>query len=455
MKINKRRNLPCEIDYTVRRTFCYNYTLYANDTDRSVTALSLIVMKFGGSSVGTTERMQRVAGRILDRQREGHDIVVVVSAMGDTTDDLIDKSMELNPNPPAREMDMLLTTGEQISIALLSMTIHALGGKALSLTGWQAGIVTEPTHGKAKISDINPERVFTGLKQGNVVIVAGFQGRSADGEITTLGRGGSDTTAVALAAAINADLCEIYTDVDGIYSTDPRVVKHARKLSAISYDEMLELAHLGAAVLHPRAVEYAKQYNVTLVVRSSFTQNEGTQVKEEAVMEQGIAVRGIAFDKNVGRISIMGVEDVPGVLANVFGALADNGIDVDIIVQSGVQDGKADFSFTVSGSDVEAAMKVIAGIRGSVPYREASSEIGLVKVSIVGAGMVSNPGVAASMFETIGKLGISIKMVSTSEIKVSCVIDAEPLQDVVRALHTAFGLDTTEQVFVGGPQERR
>lgn len=417
--------------------------------------MSLIVMKFGGSSVGTPERMQRVAKRIIERQQEGNRIVVVVSAMGDTTDDLIDQSKELNPNPPAREMDMLLTVGEQISIALLSMTIHQMGHRALSFTGWQAGIRTEAVHGKAKMTEIQPERIMKALDEGNVAVVAGFQGMTGDGEITTLGRGGSDTTAVALAAAIKADVCEIYTDVDGVYSTDPRVVKNARKLNEISYDEMLELANLGAAVLHPRAVEYAKHYNVKLVVRSSFTQNEGTSVKEEAVMEQGVVVRGIAFDKNVARISILGVEDVPGVLAGVFGALADNGIDVDIIVQSGVQDGKADFSFTVSGDDKDKAINVIESIRAKVPYREASSEDNLVKVSIVGAGMVSNPGVAAKMFAAISSLGVSIKMVSTSEIKCSCVISSESLNDVVRALHTAYGLDTADQVFVGGPQDRR
>jgi aspartate kinase len=417
--------------------------------------LSLIVMKFGGSSVGTPERMQRVAKRIIERQQEGNDIVVVVSAMGDTTDDLIDQSKLLNPNPPAREMDMLLSVGEQISIALLSMTIHQLGGGAVSFTGWQAGIRTEAVHGKAKMTNIDPSRVFKALEQGNVAVIAGFQGMSEEGEITTLGRGGSDTTAVAIAAAMKADVCEIYTDVDGVYSTDPRVVKNARKLNEISYDEMLELANLGAAVLHPRAVEYAKHNNVKLVVRSSFTQNEGTSVKEEAVMEQGVVVRGIAFDKNVARISILGVEDVPGVLANVFGALADNGIDVDIIVQSGVQDGKADFSFTVSGDDKDKAIAVIEANRSKVPFRELTSEANLVKVSIVGAGMVSNPGVAARMFAAISTLGVSIKMVSTSEIKVSCVIAAEPLSDVVRALHTAYGLDTAEQAFVGGPQDRR
>ncbi|WP_128655954.1 aspartate kinase [Paenibacillus sp. 598K] len=417
--------------------------------------MSLLVMKFGGSSVGTPERMQRVAKRILERQQEGHRIAVVVSAMGDTTDDLIDQSKQLNPNPPAREMDMLLTTGEQISIALLAMTIHQLGGQAVSYTGWQAGFRTESVHGKARITDIKAERVVKALEEGQIVIVAGFQGMSEEGEITTFGRGGSDTTAVALAAAIEADRCEIYTDVDGVYSTDPRVVKCARKLEEISYDEMLELAHLGAAVLHPRAVEYAKHNNVCLVVRSSFTYNEGTQVKEEAVMEQGIVVRGIAFDKNVARISLLGAQDVPGVLAKVFGALANNGIDVDIIVQSGVADGQADFSFSVYNSDKEKALRVIEDIRGDVPYREVTSEDNLVKVSIVGAGMVSHPGVAAKMFEAISALGVSIKMVSTSEIKCSCVIEAEPLHDVVRALHTAYNLDTEEQVFVGGPQDRR
>jgi len=417
--------------------------------------LSLIVMKFGGSSVGTPERMQLVAQRIIERQQEGNDIVVVVSAMGDTTDDLIDQSKLLNPNPSAREMDMLLTVGEQISIALLSMTIQAAGGKAMSFTGWQAGIQTDAIHGKAKIADIQADRIKEALQSGHIAVVAGFQGASETGEITTLGRGGSDTTAVALAAAVNADLCEIYTDVDGVYTTDPRVVKNARKLNEISYDEMLELAHLGAAVLHPRAVEYAKHYNVQLVVRSSFTKNEGTSVKEEAVMEQGIAVRGIASEKNVARIKIMGVEDVPGVLANVFGALADNSIDVDIIVQSGTQNGKADFAFTVHGDDKDKALAVIEGLKEVVPFREAVSEGNLVKVSIVGAGMVSNPGVAAQMFSTISSLGVSINMVSTSEIKISCVIAAEKLNEVIIALHTAYGLDANEQVFVGGPSERR
>lgn len=412
-------------------------------------------MKFGGSSVGDAERMKRVAQRIVDKKQEGHQCVVVVSAMGDTTDDLIDLSKQLNERPSAREMDMLLTTGEQMSVALLSMAIHQLGHDAVSYTGWQVGMLTDDVHGKAKIKDIKPKRIHTALESGNIVVVAGFQGTNEDGEITTLGRGGSDTTAVALAAAIKADLCEIYTDVDGIYSTDPRVVKKARKLDAISYDEMLELAHLGAAVLHPRAVEYAKHYNVPLVVRSSFTKNEGTLVKEEAVMEQGVVVRGIAYDKNVARISIKGAEDRPGVLAGVFTALADQQIDVDVIVQSGAQDDGADFSFTVSMSDLEQAIEVVNGLRSSIQFREVNSEQGLVKISIVGAGMVSNPGVAAKMFDVIYKQDVSIKMVSTSEIKVSCVVLGDKLTEIVMALHTAFGLDTTSEAFVGGPKDRR
>lgn len=418
--------------------------------------MSLIVMKFGGSSVGDAERMKRVANRVVERQREGNQCVIVVSAMGDTTDDLIDLSKQIcSITPPAREMDMLLTTGEQVSVALLSMAIQSLGQPALSFTGWQAGMYTEAVHGKARITDIQPERILNALNQGNVVIVAGFQGMTSEGEITTLGRGGSDTTAVALAAAIQADVCEIFTDVDGIYSTDPRVVKCARKLPEITYDEMLELANLGAAVLHPRAVEYAKNYNVPLVVRSSFNHNAGTNVKEEAAMEQGIVVRGIASDKNVARISILGIEEKPGQLAKVFTALAKEQIDVDIIVQSGVMNGQADFSFTVSLTDKDRALEVIQGIRSEVGFREVSSQENLVKVSIVGAGMVSTPGVAAKMFEVISDLGLSINMVSTSEIKTSCVIDNSRLNEVIQALHTAYGLDTDQTAFVGGPQDRR
>jgi aspartate kinase len=368
-------------------------------------------MKFGGSSVGDAERMKRVANRVIQTKREGNQCVVVVSAMGDTTDDLIDLANQLTERAPAREMDMLLSTGEQVSVALLSMAIQQLGEPAISFTGWQAGIQTEAVHSKARITDIQPERIHRALDAGNVVIVAGFQGTSSEGEITTLGRGGSDTTAVALAAAIKADVCEIYTDVDGIYSTDPRIVKVARKLNEISYDEMLELANLGAAVLHPRAVEYAKHHHVHLVVRSSFNQNPGTLVKEEATMEQGIVVSGIAYDKNVARISLLGVPDKAGQLATVFGELAAAKIDVDLIVQSGVIDGLADFSFTVSLSDLEKTLQVIERIQAQVQFREATSETNLVKISIVGAGMVSNPGVAAKMFATLAKEGINILMI--------------------------------------------
>jgi len=418
--------------------------------------LSLIVMKFGGSSVGDAERMIRVAKRIIARKQQGNQCVVVVSAMGDTTDELIDLSRRIfDGKPPAREMDMLLSTGEQVSVSLLSMAIQNLGEQAVSFTGWQAGMLTEDMHGNARISEIKPARVMEALANDKVVIVAGFQGMTEAGEITTLGRGGSDTTAVAIAAAIQADICEIYTDVDGIYTTDPRVVKVARKLEEISYDEMLELANLGAAVLHPRAVEYAKHNQVALVVRSSFNENEGTQVKEEASMEQGIVVRGIAFDKDVARISIIAVPEKPGQLATVFTALAKEQIDVDIIVQSGVQNGSADFSFTVSLADVDKVMDVLSGIQPIVEFQAATSEVDLVKVSIVGAGMVSHPGVAATMFETISSLGISIIMVSTSEIKMSCVISNVRLHEVINALHTAYGLDADQQAFVGGPQDRR
>ncbi len=417
--------------------------------------MSLIVMKFGGSSLGNAERIRVVADRIIAKKQQGHQCVVIVSAMGDTTDDLIDLSKQLTDRPSPREMDMLLTTGEQVSMSLLAMRLIECGHDAISLTGWQCGLKTDAAHTRAKIIDIKPKRITEALEEGKIVVVAGFQGISEDGELTTLGRGGSDTTAVAIAAALQADLCEIYTDVDGVYSTDPRIVRVARKLDEITYDEMLELAHLGAAVLHPRAVEYAKNYGVPLVVRSSFTDHEGTLVKEEAAMEKGMVVRGIAYDKHISRISVLGVPDVPGVLSKVFGALAEAQIDVDIIVQSGVTNGTADFSFSVKDDVAEKALQVLEEIRSELNYRDVTTESGLVKVSIVGAGMVSNPGVAAKMFDIISRQGVNIKMVSTSEIKVSCVIDSDKLTEVMLALHTEFGLNADSQVFIGGPQERR
>jgi aspartate kinase len=417
--------------------------------------MAIVVMKFGGSSVGDRARMRLVAQRIVARKRTGDDVVVVVSAMGDTTDELIDLALEMHATPSAREMDALLATGEQASSVLLTLALHALGASAIALTGWQAGIVTDDAHRKARIVRIDAQRIRNALASGYIVVVAGFQGCTRDGDIATLGRGGSDTTAVALASALNASVCDIYTDVDGVYSTDPRIVHVARKLSHISYDEMLELAHLGAAVLHPRAVECAKHNAVALVVRSSFRDVEGTIVKEEAHMEHGVLVRGIAYEKDVARMSLLGVPDEPGQLALVFVSLAEAGINVDIIVQSGVVDGKADFSFTISEADVDEACDLLRRMQPRVRYADVTCETKLVKISIVGAGMVSNPGVAAQMFRAISEQGVSIKMVSTSEIKVSAVIDGAKWQACVQALHTAFGLDASEVAFVGGPSVRR
>jgi aspartate kinase len=412
--------------------------------------VALIVQKFGGSSVANPERIKRVASRIAETAKAGNRVVVVVSAMGDTTDDLIDLARQLSTSPSAREMDMLLSTGEQVSIALLAMAVQTLGLKSVSLTGGQAGIRTEPVHGKARITDIDPARIQEELANGNIVIVAGFQGVTEQGNITTLGRGGSDTTAVALAAAMKADLCEIYTDVDGVYTTDPRVVKAAKKLERISYDEMLELANLGAGVLHPRAVEFAKQYNVPLMVRSSFNKNTGTLVEEEAQMEQGMIVRGIAHDMNVVKISLVGVKSRIGNLKKVFQALADASINVDIIVTSVVHEGASDISFTIEQSDLDAAMPVLEALVPEFGGPEFEIEEDLAKVSIVGAGMISNPGVAAQMFGALADAGISIKMVSTSEIKVSCVIDKSRAHEAVQVLHTSFGLDGAEEAVVSG-----
>jgi aspartate kinase len=410
--------------------------------------MSLIVQKYGGSSVRTTDHIKRVAQRIKDTAAEGHSVVVVVSAMGDTTDELIELARQITDKPSAREMDMLVTTGEQVSVALLSMALQELGVDSLSLTGGQAGIRTESVHGKARILDIQPDRIMSELKKGRVVVVAGFQGVTEDGEIATLGRGGSDTTAVALAAAVRADVCEIYTDVEGVYTTDPRVVPHARKIDEISYDEMLELANLGAVVLHPRAVECAKQYNIPLRVRSSFTQNPGTLVKEEAEMEQGMIVRGIAHDLQVAKMAIVGVPHRKDSLQRVFKKLAEENINVDIIVQSIVHNDVSDISFTVSSEDVDKACDVLNAIKQELQAAEVVCEEGLAKVSIVGAGMISNPGVAAQMFDALTEAGIGIKMVSTSEIKVSCVIDAAHVHEAVKVLHTSFGLDAVETATV-------
>lgn len=403
--------------------------------------MGLIVQKYGGTSVGTIERIQRVADRVIGYKRAGHDMVVVVSAMGKSTDVLVDMAKEIVANPSDREMDMLLTTGEQVSIALLCMALQQKGYEAVSLTGWQAGITTESVHGKARIKKMDSERIFSELRRGRIVVVAGFQGVSEEGEITTLGRGGSDTTAVALAASLQAEKCEIFTDVPGVFTADPRVVPTAQKLPSISYEEMLELANLGAGVLHPRSVEAAKKYKVRLVVRSSFTAEEGTYVEEVSKMETGRVVSGVAHDDDVAKITVVGMPARVGTLSGLFNTLASNQVNVDIIIQSSYDAAVTNISFTVSLNDLPRALKTLENHREQLGFEKIDHEVGLSKVSIVGAGMVNNPGVAAEMFRQLAEQNISIKMVSTSDIKVSCVIQGELTELAVRTLHTAFGLD--------------
>lgn len=403
--------------------------------------MALIVQKYGGTSVNGPERVKNVARRVVDTRRAGNDVVVVVSAPGDMTDDLIAMAHAISPNPPAREMDMLLATGEQTSIALMAMAIHELGEPVISLTGPQVGILTDNVHTKARILDVCCDRLRQELKQGKIVIVAGFQGKTEDNEITTLGRGGSDTTAVAVAAALKADVCQIYTDVDGVYTADPRIVPKARKLPVISYDEMLELASLGAQVLQPRSVEFAKQNNVVLEVRSSFNYNEGTLVKEVAEMERKMVVSGVAGDRNVARIALHDVPDRPGIAKALFVALAKESINVDMIVQSAMRDGINDIAFTVGRDDLQKAVAVTEKVRAEIGASKVTFNDKVAKVSIVGAGMITNPGVAADMFACLAEEGINIHMISTSEIKISCIIDEEHLTRAVQALHTRFGLD--------------
>jgi len=400
----------------------------------------LIVQKYGGSSVADAGRIRRVAGRVADIYREGHQVVVVVSAMGDTTDELIHLVGEVTDNPPEREMDVLLSTGEQVSIALLAMAIKDMGEPVVSLTGAQAGIVTDNAHTKARILNVDKDRLRAELAQGNIVVAAGFQGIDEANNITTLGRGGSDTTAVALAAALKADLCEIYTDVDGVYTTDPRIVPEARKLDAVSYDEMLELAHLGAVVLHPRSVELAMQYGIPLHVRSSFNHNPGTIVKEAVNMEKKLAVTGVAYDLNVARIGIFDVVDQPGIAYRLFKALAEAKVNVDMIVQSAMRNGHNDISFTCARDDLKKASQVVENILPELGGKGFTWDEKVAKVSVVGAGMASNPGVAAMMFEALAEEGINLEMISTSEIKVSCIIRAEEAKNAVKSLHDKFAL---------------
>lgn len=401
--------------------------------------MSLIVQKFGGSSVKDAERVMNVARRIVDTYKQGNSVVVIVSAQGDTTDDLIEKAKEINPNASKREMDMLLSTGEQISISLLAMAIQSLGCNAVSLTGWQAGMNTDSNYSKARIKKINTERLQKELEANNIVIVAGFQGINKYDDITTLGRGGSDTSAVAIAAALHADLCEIYTDVDGVYTADPRIVKSAKKLDSISFDEMLELASLGAGVLHNRSVELAKKYNVNLMVRSSLNNNPGTVVKEENKMERMI-VKGVARDNDVARISICNIEDKPGMAFKVFSLLASKKINVDIILQSIGREGKKDISFTVNEDNLEKAVEILEENKERLCFEELKTSNEVSKISIVGSGMVNNPGVACTMFEALYDANINIHMISTSEIKVSVLINKKNADKAMNVIHDKFNL---------------
>ncbi|HHU48180.1 MAG: aspartate kinase [Caldicoprobacterales bacterium] len=401
--------------------------------------MALIVQKFGGSSVANAERLMNVAQRVIETYRQGNQVVVVLSAQGDTTDELIEKAMEIDEKPSKREMDMLLSTGEQISIALLAMAIGKLGCKAVSLTGQQIGIHTDSFHTHARIEKIDGERVRAELDAGRIVIAAGFQGINRHGDITTLGRGGSDTTAVALAAALQADLCEIYTDVDGVYTADPRIVPNARKLKDISFDEMLELASLGARVLNNRSVELAKKYSVNMVVRSSLNDHDGTLIKEVAEMEK-MMIKGVAYDKDIARISIIAVRDIPGVAFKIFKLLADKDINVDIIIQSIGRGDTKDISFTIARNQLTDAVDLINKNLDYIGAREVNFTHDVAKVSIVGAGMANHPGVAADMFEALAKADINIHMISTSEIKISCLVRWDEAEKAVQAIHEKFEL---------------
>jgi aspartate kinase len=402
--------------------------------------MSLIVQKYGGTSVGNPDRIKNVAARVAQYRAKGDQIVVVVSAMSGVTDGLIKLAKEIMPLPSEREMDMLLATGEQTTIALTAMALHARNVPAASLTGAQAGIVTDGVHTKAKIANITPSEVHKLLNAGNVVIVAGFQGQTPEGQITTLGRGGSDLTAIALAAALKADLCQIYTDVDGVYTADPRLVPSAKKLDEISYDEMLELAGLGAKVMQSRSVEFAKKFGVVFEVRSSLNDNPGTLVKEETANMESVVIRGVALDKNQAKITLAHVPDRPGVAARIFKAIGDAAINVDMIVQTASHgaSGATDISFTTDKADLLKTRKVLDGIKAEVGFNEVIADEKIGKLSIVGVGMRSHTGVAAKMFEALAQAGVNIQMISTSEIKISVVIDLAKGETAMQAVHGAF-----------------
>lgn len=403
--------------------------------------MTLVVQKYGGTSVGDVGRIQRVARRIVEVKRAGHDVVVVVSAMAGETDRLLQLAHEITESPNERELDVILATGEQVAIGLLSLAIQACGAKARSFTGTQVRILTDNVHTKARILNIDVERIRQALREGKIAIVAGFQGVSAEEEVTTLGRGGSDLTAVALAAALNADICEIYTDVEGVYTADPSLVPTARKLSRISYEEMIEMASLGARVLQARAVEYAKNYNVSVHVRSSFSENRGTLVVQEDPDMEKVMVSGIAYDRKEAKITITRVVDRPGIAAKLFGRVAEAGIVVDMIVQNISQDGHTDISFTVPRTDFHKAMELVKGLAREIGADQVLGDDRIAKVSIVGVGMRTHSGVAAQMFATLAAENINIMMISTSEIKVSCVIEEKYTELAVRVLHDVFRLE--------------
>jgi aspartate kinase len=403
--------------------------------------MPLVVQKYGGTSVGDASRIRRVAERVVASRLAGNDVVVVVSAMGDTTDDLIALARRVSPDPPPREMDMLLTAGERISMSLLAMAIADLGVTAKSFTGSQAGIITDTLHGKARILDVRASRISDALAEDNVVIVAGFQGVSSTSkEITTLGRGGSDTTAVALAAALGAGVCEIYTDVDGVYTADPRVVPEARKLHMVSYEEMLELSACGARVLMLRCVEYARRTGMVLHVRSSFTDAPGTWVREEDERMEKAIVSGVPHDTSEAKVTLVRVPDKPGIAARVMRGIAEHGVNVDMIVQNVSHGGTTDISFTVPKADLAGAMNVLRGLQEEVGAAEVAADSDIAKVSLVGAGMKSSPGVAAAMFDALAQAGVNIEMISTSTIRISCVIRAGDVGLAVRAIHDRFHL---------------
>jgi aspartate kinase len=415
--------------------------------------VGLVVQKYGGSSVGTAERIKRVAERIVATRKDGNDVVVVVSAMGDTTDELMDLAQQVSPSPPARELDMLLTSGERISNALVAMAISALGAEARSFTGSQAGVITDSTHGKARIIDVTPGRIRSALDDGNIALVAGFQGVSQDTkDITTLGRGGSDTTAVALAAALDADVCEIYTDVDGVFSADPRIVPDAAKLDTITYEEMLEMAASGAKVLMLRCVEYARRYGVPVHVRSSYSDRDGTLVQgsmEDLPVESAL-ITGVAHDRGEAKVSIVGVADHPGVAARIFRTIADAEIDIDMVVQniSKAVDGKTDITFTLPKGDGPTAVAALESRKSEIEFETIVYNDHVGKVSLIGAGMRSHPGVTATFCEALAGAGVNIDIISTSEIRISVLVRDVELDTAVRALHEAFELGGDEEAVV-------